>query len=127
MKKAKNLILILFVASLAVEYFANTYDLFAYPEDVTLVLSILVLTSVIINIFGFIWENLSIKPSVPKSGEQEDHIAPIDEDAKKHSTVSIWFDIYAAILSFLEILFFLKKWISLEVLQLKLFHDLISL
>ena len=52
MKKAKNLILILFVASLAVEYFANTYDLFAYPEDVTLVLSILVLTSVIINIFS---------------------------------------------------------------------------
>ena len=52
MKKAKNLILILFVASLAVEYFADTYDLFAYPEVVTLVLSILVLTSVIINIFS---------------------------------------------------------------------------
>ena len=52
MKKAKNLILILFVASLAVEYFANTYDLFAYPEDLTLVLSILVLTSVVINILS---------------------------------------------------------------------------
>ena len=52
MKKAKNIVLILFVASLAVEYFANTYDLFAYPEDVTLALSILVVVSIIINFFS---------------------------------------------------------------------------
>ena len=52
MKKAKNIVLILFVASLAVEYFANTYDLFAYPEDVTLALSILVVASIIINFFS---------------------------------------------------------------------------
>ena len=32
MKKAKNLVLILFLVSLAVEYFANTYGLFAYPK-----------------------------------------------------------------------------------------------
>ena len=52
MKKAKNLVLILFVASLAVEYFSNTYDLFAYPQNITLVLSIFVLASVVINIFS---------------------------------------------------------------------------
>ena len=52
MKRTKNLILILFVASLAIEYISGTYDLFAYPEDITLVLSILVLASVVINIFS---------------------------------------------------------------------------
>ena len=60
-----------------------------------------------INIFGLIWENLSINPWVPKSGEHEDHIAPIVDAAKKHSTVSIWFGVYAAILSFSEIFIFL--------------------
>jgi hypothetical protein len=52
LEKAKNLILILFVASLAVEYFTNTYNLFVYPEYITLVLSILVVASIIINFFS---------------------------------------------------------------------------
>ena len=52
MKKAKNLILILFIASLAVEYFSNTYDLINYPEEITLSLAILVVASIIINIFS---------------------------------------------------------------------------
>ena len=39
--------------------------------------------------FGLIWENLSITPCVPKSGEHDDHIAPIALVAKKLSTVSI--------------------------------------
>ena len=51
MKKVKNIILVLFVASLAAEYFFNTYDLFHYPEKITLVLAILVVASIIINIF----------------------------------------------------------------------------
>ena len=62
-----------------------------------------------INNFGLIWENLSITPCVPKSGEQEDHIAPIVLVAIKHSTVSIWFAVYAAILSFSLILLSLKN------------------
>ena len=52
MKKAKNLILILFIASLAVEYFSNTYDIIYYPEEITLSLAILVVASIIINIFS---------------------------------------------------------------------------
>ena len=52
MKKAKNLVLILFLVSLAVEYFANTYGLFAYPKKITLVLSIFVVASIIINFFS---------------------------------------------------------------------------
>ena len=52
MKKVKNIILVLFVASLAAEYFFNTYDLFNYPEKITLVLAILVVASIIINIFS---------------------------------------------------------------------------
>ena len=52
MKKAKNLILILFIASLAVEYFSNTYELINYPEEITLSLAILVVASIIINIFS---------------------------------------------------------------------------
>ena len=45
--------------------------------------------SVIINNLGFIWENLSTTPFVPKSGEQDDQIAPTAEVAIKLSTVSI--------------------------------------
>ena len=56
--------------------------------------------------FGLIWENLSITPCIPKSGEHDDQIAPIALVAIKHSTVSIWFAVYAAILSFSLILFF---------------------
>ena len=52
MKKAKNLILILFIASLAVEYFSNTYELINYPEEITLYLAILVVASIIIKIFS---------------------------------------------------------------------------
>ena len=52
MKKAKNLILILFIASLAVEYFSNTYELINYPEEITLSLAILVVASIIIKIFS---------------------------------------------------------------------------
>ena len=52
MRKAKNLILILFIASLAVEYFSNTYELINYPEEITLSLAILVVASIIINIFS---------------------------------------------------------------------------
>ena len=52
MKKAKNLILVLFVASLVVEYFSNTYELFNYSGDITLILAILVVASIIINIFS---------------------------------------------------------------------------
>ena len=52
MKKAKNLILILFIASLSVEYFSNTYELINYPEEITLSLAILVVASIIINIFS---------------------------------------------------------------------------
>ncbi len=52
MKRAKNLILILFIASLAFEYFSNTYDLINYPEEITLSLAILVVASIIINIFS---------------------------------------------------------------------------
>ena len=52
MKKVKNIILVLFVASLAAEYFFNTYDLFHYPEKITLVLAILVVASIIINVFS---------------------------------------------------------------------------
>ena len=40
-------------------------------------------------IFGSIWENRSITPFVPKSGEHDDQIAPIADEAKKASTVSI--------------------------------------
>ena len=63
-----------------------------------------------------IWENLSITLCVPKSGEHDDQIAPIALVAKKLSTVSIWFTVYAAILSFSFILFSLKKLISFKVL-----------
>ena len=45
------------------------------------------------NIFGLIWENLSITPFTPKSGEQEDHMAPIAEVEIKTSTVSMVFGI----------------------------------
>ena len=67
-----------------------------------------------------IWENLSITPCVPKSGEQEDHIAPIVLVAIKHSTVSIWFAVYAAILSFSLILLSLKNLTNLKVLLFNL-------
>ena len=42
-----------------------------------------------INNFGLIWENLSITPWVPKSGEHDDHIAPIALVAIKPSTVNL--------------------------------------
>ena len=34
------------------EYFSNTYDLINYPEEITLSLAILVVASIIINIFS---------------------------------------------------------------------------
>ena len=77
--------------------------------------------------FGLIWENLSITPCVPKSGEHDDHIAPIALVAKKPSTVSIWFTVYAAILSFSFILFSFKKLINFKVLLFNSFHDFSSL
>ena len=49
---------------------------------------------------GFIWENLSTTPFIPKSGEQEDQIEPMADVAINDSTVSIKFGKYAAILSF---------------------------
>ena len=45
----------------------------------------------------------------PKSGEQEDQIAPIADVARNDSTVSIKFGKYAAILSFSLIFIELKK------------------
>ena len=49
--------------------------------------------------FGFIWENLSIAPLTPKSGEQDDHIAPIEFTAKNAMSVSALFTETAAIRS----------------------------
>ena len=77
--------------------------------------------------FGFIWENLSITPCVPKSGEHDDHIAPNALAAKKHSTVSIWLIVYAAILSFSLILFSLKKLIIFKVSLFNSFQDFSTL
>ena len=77
--------------------------------------------------FGLIWENLSITPCVPKSGEHDDQIPPIALVAKKLSTVSIWFTVYAAILSFFLILFSLKKLISFKVLIFNCLQDFSSL
>ena len=37
---------------MAVEYFSNTYELINYPEEITLSLAILVVASIIINIFS---------------------------------------------------------------------------
>ena len=62
-------------------------------------------------------------PCVPKSGEQDDQMAPIALVAKKLSTVSIWFTVYAAILSFSLILFFLKELINFRVLLFNSFQD----
>ena len=80
-----------------------------------------------INNFGFIWENLSITPCVPKSGEQEDQIAPIALVAIKLSTVSIWFAVYAAILSLSLILLSLKNFTNFKVLLFNSFQDFSSL
>ena len=77
--------------------------------------------------FGLIWENLSITPCIPQSGEQDDQIPPIALVAKKLSTVSIWFTVYAAILSFSFILFSLKKLISFKVLLFNSFQEISSL
>ena len=52
MKKAKNIILVLFVASLAIEYLSSSYELFIYPENITLVLALLVIASIVVNIFS---------------------------------------------------------------------------
>ena len=52
MKKVKNIILVLFVTSLAIEYLANSYELFIYPENITLVLALLVIASIVVNIFS---------------------------------------------------------------------------
>ena len=52
-------------------------------------------------------------PLTPKSGEQEDHIAPRDAVAKKLSTVSGIFGKYAATLIFFLISFFFKNSINL--------------
>ena len=52
------------------------------------------------NTFGLICENLSTTPLTPKSGEQEDQMAPIEVVAMKASTVSIVLGKYAAILFF---------------------------
>ena len=40
-------------------------------------------------IFGLICEKRSITPLTPKSGEHDDHIAPIEDEARNASTVSI--------------------------------------
>lgn len=40
------------------------------------------------NTLGDICKNLSITPFIPKSGEHEDQIAPIDAVPRKASTVS---------------------------------------
>ena len=59
--------------------------------------------------FGLICENLSTTPLIPKSGEQEDQMAPIEVVAIKASTASIVLGKYAAILSFFFIFLSLKK------------------
>ena len=65
-------------------------------------------------------------PCVPKSGEHEDHMAPIALVAIKLSTVSIWFAVYAAILSFSLILFSLKKLTNFKLLLFNSFQDFSS-
>ena len=52
MKKLKNTILVIFIISLAVEFFSDKYDLFSYPENITTILAFAVLASIIVNIFS---------------------------------------------------------------------------
>ena len=52
MKKIKNTILVIFIISLAVEFFSDKYELFSYPENITTILAFAVLASIIVNIFS---------------------------------------------------------------------------
>ena len=52
MKNLKNTILVIFIISLAVEFFSDKYDLFSYPENITTILAFAVLASIIVNIFS---------------------------------------------------------------------------
>ena len=52
MKKLKNILLILFLTSLGLEFFSDKYELFAYPENLTTILAGLVLGAIAINIFS---------------------------------------------------------------------------
>ena len=52
MKKLKNTILVIFIISLAVEFFSDKYELFSYPENITTILAFAVLASIIVNIFS---------------------------------------------------------------------------
>ena len=79
------------------------------------------------NTFGLICENLSTTPLTPKSGEQEDQMAPIEVVAMKASTVSIVLGKYAAILSLFLIFLPLKKLIILLVFSFNSFQVLSSL
>ena len=74
-----------------------------------------------------IWENRSITPLVPKSGEQEDQMDPIAEVAINDSTVSIRFGKYAATLSFSFNLIDLKKTINLSTFLFNSFQVLFFL
>ena len=76
---------------------------------------------------GLICKNLSFTPSIPKSGEHDDQIAPRDAVAINVSTVWIKFGKYAATLSFFFIFSFLKKFAILATFIFNSFHFLISL
>ena len=52
MKKLKTTILVIFIISLAVEFFSDKYELFSYPENITTILAFAVLASIIVNIFS---------------------------------------------------------------------------
>ena len=52
MKKLKNTILVIFIISLAVEFFSDKYEFFSYPENITTILAFAVLASIIVNIFS---------------------------------------------------------------------------
>ena len=52
MKKLKNTILVIFIISLAVEFFSDKYELFSYPKNITTILAFAVLASIIVNIFS---------------------------------------------------------------------------
>tara|TARA_B100000579_G_scaffold374562_1_gene338868 strand:+ start:742 stop:1083 length:342 start_codon:yes stop_codon:yes gene_type:complete len=52
MKNLKNTILVIFIISLAVEFFSDKYELFSYPENITTILAFAVLASIIVNIFS---------------------------------------------------------------------------
>ena len=64
-----------------------------------------------------ICEKRSTTPLAPKSGEQDDHIAPNEQEAIKASTVSIELGKYAATLSFFLILILFKNLDTLLTLR----------